>query len=144
MEKPYLEKKIDPKIKGLVLIVVWLIIGLTLGAIVSKISIEKARETQKPRIFAIRYTIVTMIIIVNISFLIGLLYVYADTYRKTKSSFMVGLLLFIFVLLIQSILSQLGVYAFFVYTKFGFGLFAILPHFFETIALIILLYLSLK
>lgn len=144
MEKPYLEKKIDPKIKGLVLIVVLLIIGLTLGAIVSKIGIEKARETQKPRIFATRYTIVTITIIVNISFLIGLLYVYADTYRKTKSSFMVGLLLFIFVLLIQSILSQLGVYTLFVYTGFGFGLFTILPHFFETIALIILLYLSLK
>ncbi|KAA0014868.1 MAG: hypothetical protein FE041_01630 [Thermoplasmata archaeon] len=68
-------------------------------------------------------------LIINIVLLISLLIIYINSFLKTKSSFTLGLVFFIGVLLIQRILVF--------YLPF-------LPHLFETLALIILLILSLE
>ncbi|MEM2508709.1 MAG: hypothetical protein QW673_00705, partial [Candidatus Thermoplasmatota archaeon] len=67
--------------------------------------------------------------IVNLVLLLILLLIYINSFLKTKSSFMLGLVFFIGVLLVQRFLS-------FYFTS--------MPHLFETLALIILLILSLE
>ena len=86
----------------------------------------------------------TVVITVNILLLIGLLNVYIKTYDQTHSSFMLGLIFFIGVLLIQSMLSLPALFVLFGYTGFGLGVFGILPHLFETMALVILIILSME
>jgi hypothetical protein len=86
----------------------------------------------------------TVVITVNILLLVGLLNVYIKTYDQTHSSFMLGLIFFISVLLIQSILSLPALFVLFGYTGFGLGVFGVLPHLFETMALVILIILSME
>jgi hypothetical protein len=81
---------------------------------------------------------------INIFLLIGLLWVYGNTYAHTKSNFMLGLIFFIGVLLIQSIFSLPILHVFFGYSTYGLGPFGFLPNLFETFALIILLLLSME
>ena len=68
-------------------------------------------------------------IIINILLLLSLLFIYISSFRKTKSSFTLGLVFFIGVLLVQRLLLFI---------------FPLIPHFFETLALTILLMLSLE
>ncbi len=74
-------------------------------------------------------------IVLNIILLLALLILYMISFAKTKSSFTLGLVFFIGVLLIQKVIFFLGM---FVHS------FLFLPPFFETLALIILLVLSLE
>ncbi|HHF55562.1 MAG TPA: hypothetical protein ENL42_01425 [Thermoplasmatales archaeon] len=74
-------------------------------------------------------------IVLNIFLLLALLILYMISFAKTKSSFTLGLVFFIGVLLIQKVIFLLGM---FVHS------FLFLPPFFETLALIILLVLSLE
>jgi len=69
------------------------------------------------------------IFVLNIVLLLALLILYLNSFMKTKSSFTLGLVFFIGVLLVQRIML------FF---------FPFIPHLFETLALIILLVLSLE
>ena len=80
-----------------------------------------------------------MITIINIFLLLALLIIYFDSYLKTKSSFMLGLVFFIGTLMIQSILSIPVIRAF-----FGFPYLFSLPYMFEMFALVILLVLSME
>ena len=68
-------------------------------------------------------------IVANAMLLLILLIIYLQGFRKTKSFFMLGLSFFIGVLLMQKIM---------------FFYFPLLPQFFETLALAILLVLSLE
>ncbi|MBC7081378.1 MAG: hypothetical protein H5T44_03950 [Thermoplasmatales archaeon] len=67
--------------------------------------------------------------IINLVLLLALLLIYINSFIKTKSLFMLGLVFFIGVLLVQRFLSFY---------------FPDMPHLFETLALIILLILSLE
>ena len=94
---------------------------------------------------------------VDIILLLGILWIYLDSYRKTKSSFMLGLTFFIGVLFTRSIVTLVTIHSLFieyvraipVLTKAfviggGFGTFSFFLNIFEIIAISILLYLSME
>lgn len=143
------------KTKAIALVIILLIVGTIIGFALSYASLKKGKELAEKRghpfensrlvrIFVFRYMASTIIISINILLLLGLLWVYMNTYAKTKSSFMLGLLFFIGVLFIQSLLSLPILHTLFGYTPYGLGPFGVLPHLFETLALVILLVLSLE
>ncbi|MCD6331588.1 MAG: hypothetical protein J7L80_05250 [Thermoplasmata archaeon] len=80
-------------------------------------------------------TLFIAFVILNVILLAILLILYLNSFVKTKSSFTLGLVFFIGVLLIQKILSLIGLYI---------HALLVIPPFFETLALIILLVLSLE
>lgn len=104
--------------------------------------------------FRLNFTFDTIIICMNISLLSGLLITYRTDYKETHSPFILGLILFLLVLLVQSLLSlpilnlivsiiEIGRQgALNIFLTYQSSIFGILSHFFETIALIILYYLS--
>ncbi|MEA2054905.1 MAG: hypothetical protein U9O96_07380 [Candidatus Thermoplasmatota archaeon] len=145
----------ETKTRAFALIVVLIIIGTIMGIATSYVSLKKGKELAEERgcpfenkkmarVFAMRYMASIVVISINIMLLIGLLLVYMDTYSKTKSSFMLGLVFFISVLLIQSLLSLPLIHALFGYTPYGLGPFGVVPHLFETVALVILMALSME
>jgi len=90
------------------------------------------------------YTIKSVISTVNISLTLILLFIYVDIYRKTKSQFTIGLIIFSLILLFYTISSNPFIQSLFSFRAFGLGPFAMLPDIFTFAALLILLYLSLK
>jgi uncharacterized membrane protein len=90
------------------------------------------------------YTIKSVISTVNISLTLILLFIYVDIYRKTKSQFTIGLIIFSLILLFYTISSNPFIQLLFSFRAFGLGPFAMLPDIFTFAALLILLYLSLK
>jgi len=81
----------------------------------------------------------------NVILLLCLLAIYAKNYEQIKSKFALGLIAFVILLLVQTFTSNP-----FVHVMWGFrhinalGLFTIVPDLFEFVALLILLYISLK
>jgi len=90
------------------------------------------------------YTIKSIISTVNIALVLILLFIYIDIYRKTKMQFTIGLIIFSLVLLSYTLSSNPFLHLLFHFRAFGLGPFAMLPDVFTFIALLILLYLSLK
>jgi len=90
------------------------------------------------------YTIKSVISTVNISLTLILLFIYVDIYRKTKSQFTIGLIIFLLILLFYTISSNPFIQLLFSFRAFGLGPFAMLPDIFTFAALLILLYISLK
>jgi cytochrome c biogenesis factor len=145
--------KMDPKTKAIVILFVLLLIGAVIGFAISKFSLDYIYENSKDKMgpnarasrawqmYSDIYTLGTIIICMNLLLLIGLLGSYVDSFRKTKSSFILGLILFLGVLFVQSALS-LPILS----ISYGhqISLISILPNMFETIALIILFYLSME
>jgi len=84
---------------------------------------------------------VTMI---NISISVILIFLYINIFRKIKSDFTLGLIVVMFAFLVYAITSNPLFYSIFGYWGFGMGPFQMIPDIFTTIALGILLYLSLK
>jgi hypothetical protein len=140
-----------------------LIIGSIIGLIVAFTSLgmvqHRVGDSQEIRIiwgsFRTNFTIDTIIICMNLSLLLGLILSYKRDFKRTQSPFLLGLLLFLSVLFIQSLLSlpilnlilsliSSGAREGFIYILLGYrsAIFGILSHFFETVALIILYYLS--
>ena len=74
-------------------------------------------------------TIYIAAVLINVILLFAVLVIYISSYRKTKSSFTLGLVFFIGVLLLQRLLLFV---------------FPLIPPFFETFALLILLMLSIE
>ncbi len=143
------------KTKVFALIIVLIIIGTVIGIAMSYASLKKGKElaeerghpfenNRRARAFALRYIASIVVISINVMLLVGLLWIYIDTYAKTKSSFMLGLVFFIGVLLIQSLLSLPLLHTFFGYTPYGLGPFGVVPYLFETMALVILMVLSME
>lgn len=143
---PY-KNKIDPKTKAIAIIIVLLIVGMFVGLVISRASMNYAREQNQDanqrvlNLIGTLYALSMSILCINIALLSGLFWIYVDSFRKTKSSFMLGLLLFIGVLFVQSILSLI---LFPISLGENLSLYGILPNMFETLALIILLYLSME
>ncbi|HDS59713.1 MAG TPA: hypothetical protein ENN54_05425 [Thermoplasmatales archaeon] len=141
--------------KAFALIVALIILGTIVGLALAygTVAVEERevqrrgpwpREEPVPRSVVLRYLASSVVITVNVFLLIGLLYIYMKTYTQTRSSFMLGLIFFIGVLLIQSVLSLPPIHALFGYTMYGLGPFGLLPHLFESLALIILIVLSME
>jgi hypothetical protein len=81
---------------------------------------------------------------VNVALSIILLITYVSIYRKTRSEFTIGLIVFSAVFLLNALASNPLLRRTFGYYEFGLGPFAMLPGLFTTAALAVLLYLSIK
>ena len=141
---------IESRAKATLIMTTLLVVGLILGYLIATTTfpkLEKRIEDKfgKRAIGAMRqiYLFKSIIIMVNISLLFGLLAVYIYSFFRTSSSFLLGLSIFIGVLLIQSILSLPALHVF-LSTLPNFGLIGVLQDIFETIALVILFYLSME
>ena len=84
---------------------------------------------------------VTMI---NMTISIILIFIYVKIFRKLKTDFTLGLLIVMFAFLVYAITSNPLFYSIFGYWGFGMGPFQMIPDIFGTIALSVLLYLSMK
>jgi hypothetical protein len=69
---------------------------------------------------------------------------YIDMYKKLNSEFTIGLILFSLTLLFYALTSNPLLQWIFGYQAFGLGPFAMLPDMFTTLALTVLMYLTMK
>lgn len=90
------------------------------------------------------YIAKTVISSVNLTLVIILLGTYVSLYKKTKSEFVTGLIVFALVLLLYTLVSNPIVVYLAGFRAFGLGPFAMLPDLFASLALGVLLYLTLK
>ena len=90
------------------------------------------------------YTVNMVISTVNITLLVFLLITYIDLYRKTKSDFTIGLMVFSVILLLYALSSNPIIHRIFGFRAFGLGPFAMLPDLFTLGALTVLIYLTFK
>ncbi len=97
-----------------------------------------------PLDFEFFYTIDTVISTVNVTLSIILLVVYVNIYRKTRSEFTIGLIIFSAVFLLNALFSNHFVIWVFGFQPSGLGPFALLPGLFTLSALAVLLYLSFR
>jgi len=97
-----------------------------------------------PGDFELFYTAYTVVSTLNIALLVILIAIYADIYRKTRSPFTIGLVIFGVVFLVKDLTASPLLIATLGYRAFGLGVFEFLPGLFEFVALSILLYLSIR
>jgi hypothetical protein len=90
------------------------------------------------------YTAQTVVSTINVTLLVFLLLAYIDVYRKTRSEFTIGLVVFSMAFLLTALASNPLVVWAFGFRAFGLGPFALLPELFTCGALIVLLYLSVE
>ncbi len=90
------------------------------------------------------YIAKTVVSTMNLVLLVFLLVIYVDIYRKTRSEFTLGLIIFSAALLLYAFASNPMVIWAFGFRPLGLGPFALLPDLFAFAALVILLYLSTK
>jgi len=106
------------------------------------------REAWRPEIvrgdIELYYTINTVISSINVTLLIFLLIIYIGMYGKIKSQFTIGLIIFSMVLLFYALASNPLVHWAFGFRALGLGPFAMLPNLFTCVALVILLYFTVK
>lgn len=81
---------------------------------------------------------------INVALLIILLIMFISVYRKTKSEFSFGLIIFGFAFLLKDIVSSPFMVSVFSFYASGLGPFIVLPDIFEFAALTALLYLNIK
>jgi hypothetical protein len=86
----------------------------------------------------------TVVSTVNIALLVFLTATYVTIYRKTKSEFTIGLLIFALIFLIKDLTESPFITGAFGFRLSGLGPFALLPDLLEFAALTVLLYLSVK
>jgi len=163
-------EKMSPKIRSVLFIIILIIIGFIIGQIIGTISGEylinhiERQELNVPPNFKLTteqinqiirgYTIITTILCIEISLLIGLIYVYLSTYIKIRSNYLIGFVIFVGVFLIKSI-SNLAVLTLLISEPIraaplvippllqgNFGPFGSYFMIFEIIAVCILIYLS--
>jgi hypothetical protein len=153
----------NPQSKTIMMLFVILFIGAIIGLFVALGSLfflqRRIGSIQEFRAvwyaFRTNFIFDTIIICMNLSLLSGLLWSYKKGYTKTQSPFLLGLVLFLLVLFVQSLLSlpilnlitsliEIGAKQGFAYILLSYksSIFGIIAHFFETVALVILFYLS--
>jgi hypothetical protein len=159
------KNKINPRLKAFVAIVVLIFLGIVIGYIVSQFSLDILLDEidnlpvqiDQSRISRSidYYTGAVIILTVELVLLLGVLYIYIDSYRETKSRFLIVLNLFIIALVVKSILSIVSLHT--VATDYiqvipyvsrtfltpGFTMISFVLTTFEIIAISILVYLSL-
>ena len=90
------------------------------------------------------YKIKTILSAINATLLVFMLATYVDMYKKLQSEFTFGLIIFSLTLLLYALSSNPLLQWLFGYRAFGLGPFAMLPDMFTTLALAVLLYLTMK
>jgi len=90
------------------------------------------------------YMAETVVSTINVTLSIFLLLIYVSIYRKTRSEFTIGLIIFSAVFLLNAVASNPLVIRAFGFWPLGLGPFALLPDLFTLGALGVLLYLSIK
>jgi hypothetical protein len=90
------------------------------------------------------YKVKTILSSINATLLVFLLATYIDIYKKLQSEFTIGLIIFSLILLLYALSSNPLLQWLFGYRAFGLGPFAMLPDLFTTLALAVLLYLTMK
>ena len=90
------------------------------------------------------YTIKVVLTTVNAALLIFLFSAYLSVYRKMKSDFTIGLMVFSLVLLLYALSSNPLFQWVFGFRAFGLGPFAMLPDLFTCVASIVLVYLTFR
>ncbi|MCW4016056.1 MAG: hypothetical protein NWF06_06785 [Candidatus Bathyarchaeota archaeon] len=90
------------------------------------------------------YKFKTILSSINATILVFLCATYVDMYRKIKSEFTIGLILFSLTLLLYALTSNPLLQWLFGYQAFGLGPFAMLPDMFTSLALAVLMYLTMK
>jgi hypothetical protein len=90
------------------------------------------------------YMAETVVSTINVTLSIFLLLIYVSIYRKTRSEFTIGLIIFSAVFLLNALASNPLVIRAFGFWPLGLGPFAMLPDLFTLGALAVLLYLSIK
>jgi hypothetical protein len=170
MNEPSLYTRLNPRTKTILFIIALLVIGLALGFLISQIStpylLDQIEYGQlwKPGPFQLTeedknniilgYSIVVEILSVDIVLLIGLMWIYFDTYQKTKLKYLLGFELFVGVFLIKAVAQLLWMNPLFVepirqakevirpLTRNMFGPFGFYFTLLEILAICILIYLS--
>ena len=164
MNKNSYISQINPRTKTILIISGLILIGIITGYLISLLSLQTIStelEELTIQIDPIRinrsvsfYTGALISVSVEIVLLFGLLYMYYDSYRTTKSRFLLVLNIFIIGLLIKSLLSIISLHntateyikvSPFVSRTFltpGFNELNIIVYAFEIIAICILLYIS--
>ena len=90
------------------------------------------------------YTVDAVVSTVNVTLSIFLLLIYVSIYRKTRSEFTIGLIIFSAVFLLNALASSPLFRGAFGFRPFGLGPFTMLPDLFTFGALLVLLYLSVR
>ena len=90
------------------------------------------------------YRLKTVLSSINATILVFLIATYIDMYKKLNSEFTIGLILFSLTLLFYALTSNPLLQWIFGYQAFGLGPFAMLPDMFTTLALTVLMYLTMK
>ena len=90
------------------------------------------------------YKIRTVLTSINATLLIFLLATYIDMYKNIKSEFTFGLIVFSLTLLLYALTSNPLLQWLFGYRAFGLGPFAMLLEMFTTLALAMMIYLTMK
>jgi hypothetical protein len=166
MKKISIMKKLNPKTRATAIILALIIFGVLIGYTISHFSLQNIiTELNKLpiQIDTIRidrsinyYTFALICLTIEITLLVGLLYVYIDSYRKTKTRFLISLNLFILALFIKSIISAISLHN--IATDFikvspyvsrtfltpGFSELNFIVYAFEIIALSIILFISME
>ena len=148
--KHYMNKKMKVWLIVAILIVVALLAALWATAYMPLTSWVPPTPWGFRRIYSVRgdievyYTAKTVISTINAALLIFLLVMYIGIYRKTKSEFTIGLMIFSLVLLLHALASNPLMHWMFGFSAYGLGPFAMLPDLFTCIALAVLLYLTIK
>ena len=101
-------------------------------------------QLENPEDIEFFYTAETVVSTVNVTLLIFLLLTYISIYRKTRSEFTIGLIIFSAAFLLNALASNPLVIRVFGFRPLGLGPFALLPDLFTLGALTVLLYLSIK
>ena len=108
------------------------------------------RQREFPRLIHIPgdievfYTVKTVFSTINVVLSVFLSFIYVNIYRKTRSEFTIGLIIFSIVFLLNALVSNPFMIWAFGFQPFGLGPFALLPDLFTFGALAILLYLSIR
>lgn len=100
--------------------------------------------TSNPGDLEVFYAAAAVVSSLNIALLVFILITNADMFRKTRSKFTFGLLIFSTAFLIKDLTSNPLVIWVFGYRQEGLGPFALLPDLFELVVLVVLLYLSFE
>ena len=170
MNKIRFMDKINPKARSIIFIVILIVIGIVIGQIIGILSapylvegIEgkfnhgppqfELTEDQKQAVIA-GFTNVSMILSSEIMLLLGLIYVFIQTYRKTKSRYLIGFLVFVGVFFMKSVTYFLAMTPLITSSvraapiaikplfRGDFGPFGIYFTLFEIVAICILIYIS--
>ncbi|MEM2107753.1 MAG: hypothetical protein QXL10_00500 [Candidatus Bathyarchaeia archaeon] len=146
----------NDKVKLGLTIVLITIVGLL--AVAWAITVEKTAPLMEPRPFPPRYPgntnfrgdleifyiSKTVISSINLTLVLILLGTYVSLYKKTKSEFVIGLIVFALVLLLYTVVSNPIVIYLAGFRPIGLGPFAMLSDMFALLALGVLLYLTLR